>query len=86
MLYRVFAVRDLKAESFNRPFFLPSIGMAERSFTDEVNRPADDNVMNRYPADFSLYHLGNWDDETARFDQFDVPTLVAHAAEVIKSA
>lgn len=83
MLYRVFAVLDKKAMSYNRPFYLPSVGLAQRSFQDEVNRVAEDNVMNRYPDDFSLYQLGTWDDESGRFEQFDVPMLVAHAHDVV---
>ena len=52
----IVAVHDQAADAFMRPFFVPSIGMAIRSFTDEVNRA--DSEMNRHPGDYTLHELG----------------------------
>lgn len=62
------AVKDLAADSFNRPFFTQSLGIALRSFGDEVIRDAPDNAMNRHPEHFVLYKLGEFDDATGLFD------------------
>lgn len=57
------AIRDIKV-AFNRPFFSPSIPAAIRAFSDEANRVDPNNEMNRHPADFSLHHIGSYDDQT----------------------
>lgn len=62
-LYAV-AIRDSAAGAFNRPFFVPTVGFAIRSFRDECNRQAPDNPMYNHPADFELYQLGYYQEET----------------------
>ena len=47
------AVRDSAADVFGRPYFVPTAGVAIRSFTDEVNRGADDNQFYKHPKDFA---------------------------------
>lgn len=68
MKYYVFAVRDRAADVFGQPHFATSIGSAIRSFSDEVNRSADNNIFNKHPDDFDLYHLGSYDDNTGFFE------------------
>ena len=48
------AVRDSAADVFGRPYFVPTAGVAIRSFTDEVNRQADENQFYKHPKDFAL--------------------------------
>lgn len=67
MIYVVCSVRDSKAAAYGRPFFAPSVGVAIRSFTDEVNRDAEGNDMNRHFEDFTLFQLGQFDDGTGEF-------------------
>lgn len=62
------AVLDSACESFARPMFVPAIGVAVRSFTDEVNRKGEDNMLNAHPEHFSLFELGLYDDVTGRFE------------------
>lgn len=64
----VMVVRDVRANTFGTPFFVPSIGVAERQFQDEINRAAEDNTMYKHPEDFELYHLGYFETDTAKFD------------------
>lgn len=61
------AVKDLAADAFNRPIFVQSVGIALRSFGDEVMREAIDNAMNAHPEHFVLYKLGEFDDATGLF-------------------
>ena len=77
----VCAVRDSAVGAFNRPFFVPSIGVANRSFSDEVNRKSDDNPMYAHPDDFELYELGTFDEEAGVFVQM-YPRCVARAKDV----
>lgn len=76
------AVRDRAADAFARPMFVPSVGIAIRSFSDEVNRKADDNQMYNHSDDFDLFELGEYDDETAKFTIFDTPKQLAIGKQV----
>lgn len=62
MLRKVFAVYDSAAEVFGQPMFVPSRGVAIRSFTDEVNRADANNQLFAHADDFTLYHIGDYDD------------------------
>ena len=82
-IYQVVSVRDDAVQAFNRPFYTVSVGQAHRSFSDEVNRKADDNPMFKHASDFSLWHLGSFDDETGRFVQFDLAIRLCNAGDVL---
>lgn len=86
MIYEVFAVFDTAAGVFSRPVFVQSTGMMLRSFSDEVNRSAEDNPMNRHSDDFALFHLGQFDDGVARFELFTQPVRVVSARDVLVSS
>lgn len=58
------AVRDSAMNAFMRPFVVPAVGMAIRSFSDEVNRVAEGNALNAHPEDYELYSIGTFDEET----------------------
>lgn len=47
--------------------FLQATGQAIRSFTDEVNRAAEDNLMYKHPDDYTLSECGEFDTETGTF-------------------
>lgn len=64
MILSVVSVYDSAAGAYNRPFYVPSTGLAVRSFRDEVNRNAEDNSMFRHPGDYTLELLGTFDDSS----------------------
>lgn len=67
MLHFIVSVKDRAADVFNRPFFVPHRNVAIRDFTDEVNRVAADNQLNKHPDDFDLYLMGQFNDNTGEF-------------------
>ena len=69
MKHCVVAVHDSAVGAFNRPFYAPSVGAAIRSFSDEVQRKAEDNMMNRHPDDYALYLLADFDEESGEFSE-----------------
>jgi hypothetical protein len=81
MKMQIFAVRDMKTEQFGNPMFLMTKGHALRSFTDEVNRKDEQNMLNKHPEDFVLYHLGDYDTESGEFTTMK-PTQMVMATEV----
>lgn len=80
-IHQVVAIRDSKLNAFDRPFFAPTTAVAVRSFGDEVNRP--ESPMNKHLEDFSLWHLGTYDDETGRIAQ---PTDMRQIAQAVDFA
>jgi len=81
----VVSVKDRAADVFNRPFFVPHRNVAIRDFTDEVNRSAVDNQLNKHPDDFDLYLLGEFNDNTGEF-VMDTPQVLVRAKDVIQSS
>lgn len=63
MNHLLFTVYDEKAEVFLPPFFVPTIGLATRAFSDCVN--SEDHQFGKHPSDYSLFQLGYFDDHTA---------------------
>lgn len=63
---QIYTVYDEKAEAFLPPFFVPNRGIAIRAFSDCVN--SKDHQFGKHPADYTLFYLGDWDDNTAEFD------------------
>jgi hypothetical protein len=78
----IVAVKDRAAECFARPMFVPSTGVAIRSFSDEVNRAADDNQLYAHPDDFDMYELGIFDDFTGQFTLSENPSIIASAKQI----
>ena len=76
------SIRDIVVGAFNRPYFLVSRGQAIRSFQDEVMRSSEDNPMYKHPADYELYELGKFDDQSGGFEVYAQPELIARGSDV----
>lgn len=83
MIQVIVAVYDSAAACYGRPVFSASLGLAVRSFTDEVNRVADENPMNKHSKDFVLFEIGSYDDGVGRITPVDPPRRVVTATEVL---
>lgn len=57
-----YAIKDEKIGVFQSPHFTTSVVDALRSLTIAANQP--ESNLNRFPEDYSLYHLGDIDEET----------------------
>lgn len=84
MIRTVCAVRDSAAELYGQPIFVPSRGVALRSFADEVNRVAADNPLNQHPEDFVLYELGVFDESSGFFNCHE-PQQLARGKDLLLS-
>ncbi len=62
---KIFSIYDSKAEAYLPPFFLNATGLALRYFEDAANNPEHD--MSKYSADYTLFELGEFDENTCAF-------------------
>lgn len=60
-----FAVYDVKAEAYLRPFFSETRGLAVRSFGDVVNDPSHEFC--KHAEDYTLFAVGIFDTEKGSF-------------------
>lgn len=65
MWKKVYAVKDSKIGVYNLPFIDTHDVRAERSFHAAAEDP--NTMISRYPADYELWQIGEFDDETAIF-------------------
>lgn len=72
MILQRFTVFDSKAESFLQPFYSQAIGSALRSFEAAANEVGHD--FQKYGADYTLFHLGSFDQATA--EEINLPAKV----------
>lgn len=87
MKYVVCCVRDVCADLYGQPMFQASVGMAQRSFSDAVNRQEENNLLAKHPEHFELYHLGYFDDADGTFDLLPKPKqLLLGSNCVVKSS
>lgn len=62
MKHGIYSIRDNCAAAFIPPFFLPNDDMAIRAFSNSCND--QEHMFCRNSEDYSLYYLGDFDDET----------------------
>lgn len=70
-MLKMFTVYDSKAETYLRPFSMRSTGEAIRGFITTLND--EQSEMSKYPADFTLFELGTYDETKAQITT--LPTM-----------
>lgn len=83
MISKAFSIYDGKAKIFHTPWFRPTAGLALRELEDLVN----DNTTTicRHSGDFTLYEVGEYDDQNAEYTQHVPIKLLGTALEYKKS-
>lgn len=82
MKFKVFTVFDSKVQAFNTPFFQRSTGEALRAWSDAVNN-SDQGIM-KHPEDYTLFELGEYCDDNAKFEMYETPRSLGLAVEFVK--
>lgn len=80
MITQVFSVYDSKTLAYLFPFQEQSTGGALRSFIDAIEDPQ--HTFSKHSEDFTLFHLGSFDNLTGRFEQFKTPVSLGVASEL----
>lgn len=84
MISKIFTVYDCKAEAYLPPFMYQNKGEAIRAFADTVNN--EKSMMNKHPEDYTLFELGTWDDNSAKYDILFTPVSLGKAIEYLKKS
>lgn len=71
MQLKIFSIRDAKGETYNTPFFQKTHGEAERTFRELAND--EKSMICKYPDDFDLYCVGEFDTETGNIISLPTP-------------
>ena len=79
---KVFSIRDTKSETFHSPFYAPTHGEAERTFRTAVND--EKTMLHKYPEDFDLYFVGEWDQNSGKMTTMDTPQHIVKAINVLQ--
>ncbi|AXL14708.1 nonstructural protein [Microviridae sp.] len=79
MKFQIYSVYDSKAESHLLPYHTINQALAVRHFQDACSDP--DHSFHKHPEDYSLFHLGSYDDVSAKFDNLKAPLHIADARQ-----
>lgn len=79
-LLKHYTVYDVKAGAYLPPFQDQSHATAIRRFTELANQP--DHPFQKHAEDYTLFYVGDFDDEHAVFDNPTAPLALARALEV----
>lgn len=78
---KMFSVHDSKAEAYFNPIFFKTAGEAIRAF--ETTCRDVESQFNKYPADFTLVELGEYNEQDASIKSHATPRILSNAAEFV---
>ncbi len=81
MNIKMFSIYDQKAEAYNAPFCFNAVGQAIRAFADLANDPQSN--INKHPADYNLFEIAVYDDQSASITPLGVNINLGCAIEFI---
>lgn len=79
---KIFTVHDARAEAYLPPFYMRTKGEAIRAFETTVKDT--NSQFNKYPQDYTLVELGEFDESTADIKLLDKPTILENASTYIQ--
>lgn len=81
-MMKMFTVKDMKSGLHNRPFFEQSTPAALRSW--EITANEGDSMIRKFPADFRLLEIGQFDELSGAIELYGIPTDLGSALDVQK--
>lgn len=81
----IYGIFDLKMALFLQPFYAHNHGHAIRIFTDHANQTG--SPVNSHPEDYTLVHLGTFDDTNGTFTNSERPAApLGNATDYVKTS
>lgn len=84
MSLKVCTVYDSKSEYYMPPMYFKHRGDAIRSFT-EASLDSN-NMIGKYPADFTMFEIGSFDETTGKFSLYSSFISLGCALEFLSSS
>jgi len=82
MLFQSFSIYDSKGEMYSPPFFMVTKGLAIRRFSETaIDRQTS---IGLHPQDFTLFYIGEFDDQTGAMIPNRTPEPLIKASETIE--
>lgn len=82
MIYKIFSVRDSKANAFLQPFFMNNQGTAIRAITDCANDP--NHAFFKHSNDYDLFQIGEFNEDDGKVIPLDSPLHVVSIFQLIE--
>lgn len=79
---KVLTVYDSKAEAYLPPFYMRTTAEAIRAFEATCNDT--ESNMSRYPEDYTLFEIGDWDDDKGNITMYETKKSLGLAIEYKK--
>jgi len=81
MKSKVYTVYDAKIEAYMNPFLMQTKGQAIRAFQDTIN--GKESQFSKHPEDFTLFEIGEYDDNKGHYTMHDVKISMGGAWEFV---
>lgn len=75
MILPIYTLYDEKTEQHNKPFYFTTENECKRAMVTTVN--SGDSLLQKYPGDYTLYHVGDFNTETAEIKSIAPIKLVS---------
>ncbi len=79
---KLYSVHDAKGNFYDVPRVFRNAGEAARAF--ETTCKQSDTAWNKYPADFTIVELGDWDADSGTIMPYDKHLHIARASDFIQ--
>nr|WAE43424.1 MAG: nonstructural protein [Microviridae sp.] len=79
---QIYCVKDNKSGGYMTPVYNESLADAQRNFGIASSNP--ETMLYMYPADWELWYLGTFNQDSGQFNQLEKPEYVCNAAQCQK--
>ena len=80
----LFSIYDQALGIYGPIFQSPTMEAGIRMFTDIVKFGEENNRYRRHPQDYTLHHIGYFDDESCEFESVTAATQLASAVDCVR--
>jgi len=77
---KIYSVYDSKAEAYLQPFFVLKRGLAIRAIQEAIKD--EKSNLSKYPADFTLFELGDWNEDTGQISMLAAKINLGNCLEL----
>lgn len=80
-MLNIFAIKDIKHDSFANPFFSKNVPEAMRQIIMATDNP--NSILAKFPQDFVLYQSGSFMEDTGRLVEFEDPVMISPVSSLL---